>query len=171
VTPLKGEETVYRTALLATYPCVKTLMCYFHVVYCCKKNLRNHPAVTKKMICEEVYYLHTSISQVEFEARYAEVAAKWRMDYPEFARYFAAQWIVGSFTNLKIYCSEPGIARPNNALESFNNIIKKSYTLNTRHSLSALVDIFMEQLLFDYTLWTLRSYGNVSSHVISRSFS
>jgi hypothetical protein len=62
------------------------------------------------------------------------------------------QWILGNFTNWKIYCSEPGIASTNNALESFNNIIKKAYTLNTRHSLSALVDIFMEHLLFDYSM-------------------
>jgi hypothetical protein len=104
------------------------------------------------MICEEVYFLHTSVFQVELEARYAEVAIKWRMDFPEFARYFAAQWILGNFTNWKIYCSEPGIASTNNAVELFNNIIKKSYTPNTRHSLSALVDIFMELLLFDYSM-------------------
>jgi hypothetical protein len=108
---------------------------------CCKKNLRSYPAATQKMICEDEYYLHTTISQIEFEARYTEVAGKWRIDYPEFARYFSAQWILGNFTNWKIYCSEPGIASTNNALESFNNIVKKSYTLNTRHSLSALVDI------------------------------
>jgi hypothetical protein len=104
------------------------------------------------MICEEVYYLHTSISQVEFEARYAEVAAKGRMDYQEFTRYFAVQWILGNFTNWKIYCSEPGITSTNNALESFNNFVKKSYTLYTRHSLLALVEIFMERLLFDYSM-------------------
>lgn len=131
---------------------MKTLMCYFHVVSCCKKNLRSHPAATQKMISDEVYFLHTSVSQVEFEARYAEVAIKWRRDFPEFARYFSAQWILGNFTNWKIYCSEPGIASTNNALESFNNIIKKSYTLNARHSLSALVDIFIERLLFDYSM-------------------
>jgi hypothetical protein len=42
------------------------------------------------MICKDVYYLHTSISQIEFEARYSEVAGKWRIDNPEFARYFSA---------------------------------------------------------------------------------
>jgi len=92
-------------------------MCYFHVVSCCKRNLRSHPAATQKMISDEVYFLHTSVSQVEFEARYAEVAIKWRRDFPEFARYFSAQWILGNFTNWKIYCSEPGIASTNNALE------------------------------------------------------
>jgi hypothetical protein len=52
-----------------------------------------------------VYYLHTSISQIEFESRCTEVAGKWRRDFPEFARYFSAQWILGTFMNWKIYCS------------------------------------------------------------------
>jgi hypothetical protein len=54
--------------------------------------------------------------------------------------------------NWKIYCSEPGIVSTINAMESFNNIIKKSHTLYTRHSLSALVEIFMEQLVFDVSM-------------------
>jgi hypothetical protein len=110
--------TVYRTAFLATYLHVKTLMCYFHMVNYCKKNLRSHPAVTQKKICEDVYYLHTSVSQIKLESRNTEVAGKWSIDYPEFARCFSAQWILGNFTNWKIYCSEPGIASTNNALET-----------------------------------------------------
>jgi hypothetical protein len=142
--------TYYRDALIATYPKVKTLMWYFHVVDCCKKNLRSHPAATQKQICEDVYYLHSSISQIEFESRYMEVAGKWRRYFPEFARYFSTQWIFGNFTSGKIYCSEAGIASTNYALESF--IIKKSYTLNTRHTLSVLTDIFMEQLVLDVSM-------------------
>jgi hypothetical protein len=62
------------------------------------------------------------------------------------------QWILGNFTIWKIYCSAPGIASKNNALESFNNLIKRCYTLNARHSLSALVDLVMEQLVFDISM-------------------
>jgi len=99
-----------------------------------------------------IYHLHSSISQEEFEDRYREVAGKWRTDFSEFARYFYMQWILGSFTTWKIYCSEPGIASTNNALESFNNTLKKSYTLNSRHAFSALLDIFIERLVFDVSM-------------------
>jgi hypothetical protein len=51
--------THHGEALIATYPNVKTLMCYFHVVNCCKKNLRSQPWATQKQICEYVYYLHS----------------------------------------------------------------------------------------------------------------
>jgi hypothetical protein len=139
---------IYRDALTAIYPNIKTLMCYFHVVNCCKKNLRSHPAATQKVICDEIYHLHCSVSEVEFEGRYREVSARWRIDFPGFARYFNTQWISGHFTNWKIYCSAPGIASTNNALEYFNNVIKRCYTLNARHSLSALVDLFTEWLVF-----------------------
>jgi len=59
---------------------------------------------------------------------------RWRIDFPEFARYFNTQWILGNFTKWKIYCSEAGIASTNNALESFNNVIKRCYTFNARYS-------------------------------------
>jgi hypothetical protein len=45
---------IYRDALIAIYPNIKLLMCYFHVVNCCKKNLRFHPAGTQKVICDEI---------------------------------------------------------------------------------------------------------------------
>jgi hypothetical protein len=115
---------IYMDALIAIYPNIQTLMCYFHVVNCCKKNLRSHPAATQKLICDEIYHLHCSVSQQEFEGRYREVSTRWRIDFPEFARYFNTQRISGHFINWKIYCSAPGIASTNNALESFNNVIK-----------------------------------------------
>jgi hypothetical protein len=143
---------IYRDALIAIYPNIQTLMCYFHVVNCCKKNLMSHPAATQKLICDEIYNLHCSVSQQEFEGRYREVSARWRNEVPEFARYFNTQWFLGNFNDWQIYCSAPGVASTNNALESFNNLIKRCYTLNARHSLSALVDLFMELLVFDISM-------------------
>jgi hypothetical protein len=99
-----------------------------------------------------IYHLNCSVSEQQFEGRYSEVSARWRIDFPEFARYFNTQWISGHFPNWKIYCSAHGIASTNNALDSFNNVIKRCYTLNARHSLSALVDLFMEQLVFDISM-------------------
>jgi len=52
---------IYRDALIAIYPNIQTLMCYFHVVNCCKKNLRSHPAATQKLICDTVLYLNRSL--------------------------------------------------------------------------------------------------------------
>jgi hypothetical protein len=67
---------IFRDALIATYPNIKTLMCYFYVVNCCKKNLRSHPAATQKRICDDIYHLYCSVSEVEFEGRYRVVSAR-----------------------------------------------------------------------------------------------
>jgi hypothetical protein len=63
---------IYRDALIATHSNIKTLMCYFHMVNCCKKNLRSHPAATQKLFCDEIYHLYCSTSEQEFEVRYRD---------------------------------------------------------------------------------------------------
>ena len=40
----------------------------------------------------------------------------------------------------------------NNAIESFNNIVKRNYTFGIRHSLPALFDIIIERILVDVSL-------------------
>jgi hypothetical protein len=50
--------------------------------------------------------------------------------------YFNNQWNRGDdFTNWKVFNSAPGVANTNNALESFNNLIKRNYTFHVRHTL------------------------------------
>ena len=144
-------------------------MCYFHVVSCCKKNLRSHPAATQKMISDEVYFLHTSVSQVEFEARYAEVAIKWRRDFPEFARYFSAQWILGNFTNWKIYCSEPGIASTNNAY-SYLKLIFFWFTQTQFGEILNITIINVEPATFFFPLLIQPQVGFLVTNKMKKSF-
>jgi hypothetical protein len=73
-----------------------------------------------------VYYLHCSSSQEVFIERYEEIMPRWRMTVPDFANYFQEKWNNGDdFTNWKIFCSEPGVASTNNAVELFNKTILK----------------------------------------------
>ena len=128
-------------------------MCYFHVVKCCKDNLKRCTRAEQKPIFHDIYYLHCSSSEVDFNERYDEVMSRWRASVPDFATYFDEQWNTGDeFTNWKIFCSEPGVASTNNALESFNKTIKKSYTFGTHHCLSALFDIILDRLIVDVSL-------------------
>lgn len=125
-------------------------MCYFHVVKCCKDKLKRCTRAEQTAIFRDIYYLHCSCCPEDFIERYEEVMAKWRSTVPDFANYFEEQWNNGDeFTNWKIFCSEPGVASTNNALESFNKTIKKSYTFGTRHCLSALFDIILDRLIVD----------------------
>ncbi len=145
--------TFFRDALLTTYPEFVHLMCYFHVVKCCKDNLKRCSRAEQKPIFHDIYYFHCSSSEVDFNEHYDEVISRWRTSVPDFATYFDEQWNTGDeFTNWKIFCSEPGVASTNNALESFKNTIKKSYTFGTRHCLSALFDIILDHLIVDVSL-------------------
>ena len=151
--PLTYPLTLFRDALLTTYPQMKHLMCYFHVAKCCKDQLKRCTKAAQKSIMDEVYYLHCSSCEEDFIERYEEIMPRWRTTVPDFADYFQEQWNNGDdFTNWKIFCSEPGVVSTNNALESFNKTIKKSYTFGTRHCLSALFDIILDRLIVDLSL-------------------
>jgi hypothetical protein len=39
-----------------------------------------------------------------------------------------------------------GVATTNNAIESFNNVVKRNYTFGVRHSLVALFDLMLAQI-------------------------
>lgn len=142
-----------RDALLTTYPTIKHLMCYFHVIKNCKDHVKCRPKSVQESIMKDIYYLHQSYSQEEFQVRLEETNSKWEIEEPSFSEYFLRQWNTeDSFNTWKIFCSAPGVATTNNALESFNNTIKKIYTFGARHTLPALFDIIIQKLLFNYSV-------------------
>jgi hypothetical protein len=58
-----------RDALLTTYPSVKHLMCYFHVVKNCKDHLKSFPKEVQKTFLCDIQFLHSSTSEEEFSVR------------------------------------------------------------------------------------------------------
>jgi hypothetical protein len=86
--PLTYPLTLFRDALLTTYPQMKHLMCYFHVAKCCKDQLKRCTKTEQKSIMDEVYYLHCSSCQEDFIERYEEIMPRWRSTVPDFADYF-----------------------------------------------------------------------------------
>jgi len=59
-------------------------MCYFHVKQACKARLRGKRMEEQKFVLEEIDSLHSSISQVEYDERYAEMSGRWRLQFPDF---------------------------------------------------------------------------------------
>ncbi len=56
-----------RDALLKTYPTIKHLMCYFHVVKNCKDRVKCRPKAVQESIMTDIQYLHSSYSDNEFQ--------------------------------------------------------------------------------------------------------
>ncbi len=54
-------------------------------------------------------------------------------------------------TRLKT-CFIPRCCCNNNAIESFNNVVKRNYTFGVRHSLPALFNLIVERILVDVSL-------------------
>ena len=139
--------------MLLIYPTITHLMCYFHVIKSCKDHLKSCRKEVQSKIMSDINYLHSSMSEEEFQLRYQDTMCNWCNSEPQFATYFDSQWNPNdSFNKWKIFCSEPGVACTNNAIESFNKTFKKNYTFGTRHSLPALVDIIMEKLIFNLSM-------------------
>jgi hypothetical protein len=140
----------FRDALLACFPGVQHLMCYFHVKQACQVKLRGKPMKEQKDVLHDIDELHSTTSQTEYNDLYRITFRKWCEQHSAFAYYFENQWNSGSaFNQWTVFCCPPGVAKTNNSLESFNAMFKRSYTNHTRHTMSALYDIIWDRLLVD----------------------
>ena len=54
--------------------------------------------------------------------------------------YFFKNWLSGRFTNWKICDCPPGYAKTNSPIESFNNCIKRDFTIRRRLSVPMAID-------------------------------
>jgi hypothetical protein len=148
--PLYNPISTIRDTLLACFPRIHHLMCYFHVKQACQVKLRGKPMHEQKEILRNIDELHSTISPSEYNDLYRVTYRKWCDQCSAFAYYFEQQWnSVTAFHQWKVFCCPPGVATMNNSLESFNAMFKKSYTNHTRHTMTALYDIIHDRLLVD----------------------
>ena len=97
-----------RDAVVASFPGVTHLMCYFHVVKNCKEKLRSYAKDLQQDILHDVQQLHSSVSSQECNALMTIFIPKWTELVPDFLTYFLNQWMVSdSFGSWKVYCSAP----------------------------------------------------------------
>jgi len=100
-----------RDAVIASFPGVTHLMCYFYVVKNCKEKLRSYAKDVQQDILHDVQQLHSSVSSQECNALMTKFIPKWTELVPEFLTYFLNQWMVSdSFGSWKVFCSAPGKA-------------------------------------------------------------
>jgi hypothetical protein len=80
------------------------------------------------VILQDMGELHMMLTQAEFDTKFSTMFNHWLVNSIMFALYFYQQWVQGEFTMCKIYCSTPGVAATNNAVESLNATIEKYFT-------------------------------------------
>lgn len=123
-------------------------MCWFHMKKCVKDHLRNKDwaidKVTRNRILVDVGQLQLCWGK-EFGPAAQLFKAKWiEQGHDKFVRYFAANWLD---KNANWYeGASPGSPSTNNAVESFNSIIKKKATLRKTLPLSRFLNLIQGKI-------------------------
>lgn len=107
------------------------LMCYYHVIACVKKNLiklKISPDIQIK-IKSDIEMLSQCNSPVQFKKASELFKRFWRPIEPAFVTYMESQWLS---THQNWYHGFGNVPTTDNALESFNDFLKKTVTLRQR---------------------------------------
>lgn len=134
-------EMAMRNALRETMPEVVQLMCSVHAH---DNLLKSHPATTtrpevhptlaqKRIISGEFWKLVHSLDKADGIARFIEATA----NIPGLTEYFVGQWVESAVSLWHVRDSAPGVVHSNNAMESFNAVFKRCYSL--RRPLPSLI--------------------------------
>jgi hypothetical protein len=102
--PLYNPISTIREALLACFPGIHHLMCYFHVKQACQVKLRGKRMHEQKEVLRGIDKLHATTSTSEYNDLYRVTYRKWCDRYSSFAYYFEQQWNSGTaFNQWKVY--------------------------------------------------------------------
>ncbi|KAI8902532.1 hypothetical protein BC833DRAFT_573205 [Globomyces pollinis-pini] len=152
------------------FPGAKRLMCFFNVMKNVRENIdKLKDQTNKSQIYSNIYYIHLSADEIEFNHRCMLFRVQWSNIEPAFYSYFHNQWLQGSNKNWQVYCNPRGYALTNNPLETFNWHLKKAVIDNimTNLPLSILgLKKLIEEKCFDTPFL---NYHIVSKRIESRA--
>jgi hypothetical protein len=76
---------------------------------------------------KDITTIHFSHNENDFADNKRSFKSKYSESYPA-AYEYCATWFSGVWSNWQIFHNKPGQANTNSNIESFNNVIKKSFT-------------------------------------------
>ncbi|POM68192.1 Hypothetical protein PHPALM_15676 [Phytophthora palmivora] len=116
------------------------LMCFYHVMAKVHEKLNGVPDTLCDHVVADIYDLHFASCQAVYEEQVATVLARWMSDdrLVRFETYFNSVWVTSAFSHWQCYHTPSGYATTNNPLERFNSLIKRDYTLRTKHKIGTL---------------------------------
>lgn len=127
-----------------------TLMCWFHVRNNLKKNVRKlvQDPTKSKEILDDIYFLQVAATPADFETA-LNLFLKKHSKEAGFVDYFKSEWVT------KHPNWYEGILRnfpsTNNALESFNNVIKQHHTYREREKANEFCET-LEKIVSDFSI-------------------
>ncbi|GMF58027.1 unnamed protein product [Phytophthora fragariaefolia] len=141
----KAQYNALRT-VFSSHPRYTFLMCFFHVMKNVNKALRGLSSDVCASLIGDIYNMHFASNEYEFLAMRDQVLQYW-LGNPalyDFGVYMRDQWLYGRFCNWQAFWTRSGFATTNNPVETFNNVLKRDYTLRRRLTMGALLQELSE---------------------------
>ena len=88
-----------------------------------------------------------SLCTEDFEKNKAEFKKKYMKNQNAVYKY-CSSWFVGIWSNWQIFCNKPGHANTNSNIESFNNVIKRDFTLRRKLNMKCTIAKLFEIIIF-----------------------
>jgi hypothetical protein len=123
-------------------PHFQFLMCFFHVMENVEKHMKSLSSDDKASVVHDIYDLHFASDVETFSALRDEIIQRWwsKPELMRFAQYMCGQWLYGRFSNWQAFWTECGYASTNNLVETFNQVLKRDYTLRRRLKMGTLLN-------------------------------
>ncbi|CAF1025057.1 unnamed protein product [Brachionus calyciflorus] len=137
-------------AWLASYNAVsshfdncRVLMCYFHVIFNCRKEYRKLTKVLSVQCKNFLKKMHYSINLKDMEQNFRDFKNFSKDNCQEFYMYVKNQWLTGPFKRWQIFNRPEGFACTNSPIESFNRSIKRTFTKKKRMFVLDFVQVLL----------------------------
>lgn len=136
----KAQYNALRT-VFGNHPRYTFLMCFFHVMKNVHKALKGFPSNIYANLVGAIYDMHFASNEYEFSVLRDQVLQSWLAQpaLHKFGAYMRDQWLFGQFSNWQAFWTPSGYATTNNPVETFNNVLKRDYTLRRRLTMGMLL--------------------------------
>ncbi|ETP53177.1 hypothetical protein F442_01898 [Phytophthora nicotianae P10297] len=122
------------------------LMCFYHVMAKVHDRLKSVPDRLSEQVMADIYDLHFATTSAVFDEQVKQVLTKWSGDehLVGFQDYFERTWVTSAFWRWQCFHTPSGFATTNNPVEQFDRLIKRDYTLRTKHKIGTLVQLLAD---------------------------
>ncbi|ETN24222.1 hypothetical protein PPTG_00639 [Phytophthora nicotianae INRA-310] len=122
------------------------LMCFYHVMAKVHEKLKGIPDSLYKVVVADIYDLHFASSKEVYDEQMQIALETWssQEQLAGFRSYFNNIWMKSEFWRWQCFHTLSGYATTNNPVEQFNRLIKRNYTLRTKHKIGTLLQLLAD---------------------------
>ncbi|KAG3232863.1 hypothetical protein PI124_g22059 [Phytophthora idaei] len=119
------------------------LMCFYHVMAKVHEKLKGILDSLCERVVADIYDLHFASSKEVYDEQMKIVLEKWSREgqLVGFRSYFNNIWMKSEFWRWQCFHTPSRYATTNNPVGQFNRLIKRDYTLRTKHKIGTLLQL------------------------------